>query len=96
MNGWDFVNNDASVYDPGDGDEHGTHVAGTIAAKGNDSLGVSGVNWNARIMPLKFLGPNGGTTLDAVEVINYAVKKGVKISNNSWGAAETIRLSTTR
>ncbi len=89
VNGWDFVNNDASVYDPdpvtGRGDEHGTHVAGTIAARGNNSVGVSGVNWNARIMSLKFLGKNGGTTLDAVEAINYAVDKGVKISNNSWG-----------
>ena len=89
INGWDFANDDASVYDPdpitGQGDEHGTHVAGTIAAQGNNSLGVSGVNWNARIMPLKFLGKNGGSTLDAVEAINYAIKKGVKISNNSWG-----------
>lgn len=89
VNGWDFANDDASVYDPdpvtGKGDEHGTHVAGTIAAQGNNSTGVSGVNWDARIMPLKFLGPNGGTTLDAVEAINYAVGEGVKISNNSWG-----------
>ncbi|HET7478562.1 MAG TPA: S8 family peptidase [Rubrobacteraceae bacterium] len=89
VHGWDFANNDASVYDPdpitGQGDEHGTHVAGTIAAQGNNSTGISGVNWDARIMPLKFLGANGGNTLDAVEAINYAVNKGVKISNNSWG-----------
>ena len=56
VNGWDFYNNDASVYDPdpvaGGGDEHGTHVAGTIAAEGNNSVGVVGVNWQARIMPL--------------------------------------------
>ena len=73
INGWDFINDDASVYDPdpitGEGDEHGTHVAGTIAAQGNNSTGVSGVNWDARIMALKFLGKNGGTTLDAVEAI---------------------------
>ncbi|MGB3684117.1 MAG: S8 family peptidase [Rubrobacteraceae bacterium] len=89
INGWDFLNDDASVYDPdpvsGRGDEHGTHVAGTIAAQGNNSTGVSGVNWNARIMSLKFLGKNGGSTIDAVEAINYALDKGVKISNNSWG-----------
>ncbi len=89
VNGWDFYNNNASVYDPdpvtGEGDEHGTHVAGTIAAEGNNSLGVTGVNWQARIMPLKFLGRNGGYTSDAVEAINYAVNKGAKISNNSWG-----------
>ncbi len=89
VNGWDFYNNDATVYDrdpvSGAGDEHGTHVAGTIAAEGNNNLGVVGVNWKANIMPLKFLGPNGGYTSDAVEALNYAVNKGVKISNNSWG-----------
>jgi len=85
VNGWDFANNDATVYDAADGDEHGTHVAGTIAGEGNNDLGVVGVNWKAKIMPLKFLGPNGGYTSDAVEALNYAVAKGAKISNNSWG-----------
>ncbi len=89
VNGYDFANNNASVYDPdpvtGRGDEHGTHVAGTIAAEGNNGGGVTGVNWDARIMSLKFLGNNGGYTSDAVEAINYAVKNGAKISNNSWG-----------
>ncbi|MBA3474808.1 MAG: S8 family serine peptidase [Rubrobacter sp.] len=85
VNGWDFYNNDRTVYDLGDGDKHGTHVAGTIAAEGNNNLGVVGVNWKAKIMPLKFLGPDGGYTSDAVAALNYAVNKGVKISNNSWG-----------
>ncbi len=89
VNGWDFVNNDATVYDPdpvsGAGDEHGTHVAGTITAEGNNSLGVVGVNWRTRIMPLKFLGPDGGNTSDAIKAINYAVAEGARISNNSWG-----------
>ena len=89
VNGWDFANNDATVYDPdpvsGNGDEHGTHVAGTIAAEGNNGRGITGVNWQASIMPLKFLGPRGGYTSDAVEAINYAVVNGAKISNNSWG-----------
>ena len=85
VNGWDFYHSDATVYDSGDGDEHGTHVAGTIAAEGNNSLGVVGVNWRAKIIPLKFLGPDGGYTSDAVKALNYAVAKGAKISNNSWG-----------
>ncbi len=89
VNGWDFVNDDASVYDPnpanGTGDEHGTHVAGTIAATGNNAAGVTGVSWQAKVMPLKFLGPEAGDTVDAVAALNYAVKKGVKISNHSWG-----------
>ena len=89
VNGYDFANDDASVYDPdpvsGKGDEHGTHVAGTIAAEGNNNRGVTGVNWRARIMALKFLGANGGYVSDAVEAINYAVANGAEISNNSWG-----------
>jgi subtilisin family serine protease len=88
-NGYDFANDDASVYDPdplnGAGDEHGTHVAGTIAAQGNNGTGVTGVSWEASIMVAKFLGPHGGYTSDAVEALNYAVANGAKISNNSWG-----------
>src|SRR5918999_1389655 len=85
VNGWNFAHDDASVYDAADGDNHGTHVAGTIAAQGNNGTGVTGVNWLAGIMALKFLGPNGGYTSDAVEALNYAVANGAKISNNSWG-----------
>jgi thermitase len=91
VNGWDFHNDDASVYDPvngGPGDQHGTFVAGIIAAEGNNSLGVVGVNWQAKIMVLKILGPNSGYSSDAVEAIDYAVANGAKISNNSWGGGE--------
>jgi len=89
VNGFDFANNDPTVYDPdpvtGTGDEHGTHVAGTIAAAGNNAVGISGVAWDAQIASLKFLGADGGYTSDAVEAINYAVAEGMPISNNSWG-----------
>jgi subtilisin family serine protease len=85
VNGWDFSHDDASVYDAADGDDHGTHVAGTIAGQGNNGLGVTGVNWQASIMVLKFMGSNGGYTSDAVEALNYAVANGAKISSNSWG-----------
>lgn len=91
VNGWDFYNNNASVYNSEDGDEHGTHVAGTIAAEGNNGIGVTGVAWNVKIMPLKFLGPNGGYTSDAVRAIDYALDKGAKVSNNSWGGAGASR-----
>lgn len=84
VNGWDFANNDNTVYDPADGDEHGTHVAGTIAASVNDQ-GVVGVAPNVQVMPLKFIGPFGGATSDAIEAIDYAKDAGVKLSNNSWG-----------
>lgn len=85
VNGWDFHNGDRTVYDNADVDDHGTHVAGTIAAEGNNGIGVSGVNWQARIMPLKFLGSDGGFTSDAVRAMDYAVDNGASISNHSWG-----------
>ena len=83
VRGWDFANKD---NDPMDVRGHGTHVAGTIAAKGNNSVGVTGVAWNAKIMPLKFLNDSGsGSTSNAILALNYATAKGVKLTNNSWG-----------
>jgi subtilisin family serine protease len=91
--GWDFVNNDNSVYDgngSGSTDAHGTHVAGTIGAKSN-GLGVVGVNWNVKIISAKFLGPDGGTLDDAVKAVDYFtdLKRGglsnLVALNNSWG-----------
>ena len=87
VHGWDFFHDNNSVYDRGDGDDHGTHVAGTIAARGNNGIGVTGVNWHARIMPLKFIGGGYGTSSGAIKAIDYAINKGVKISNNSYGGA---------
>lgn len=82
VRGWDFFDDDNN---PDDEDGHGTHTAGTIAAEGNNGIGVTGVTWNCKIMPLRFIGPNGGSTSDAIAALNYAVAKGVKVSNNSWG-----------
>jgi len=83
IRGWDFAYND---NDPMDVHGHGTHVAGTIAARGNNSLGVTGVMWNAKIMPIKFLNNSGsGLLSNAILAINYATNQGVKITNNSWG-----------
>ena len=90
INGWDFYWGDRTVYDPYfvEEDDHGTHVAGTLAAVA-DTLGVIGVAPNVKIMPLKFLGGDGGTSEGAIAAINYAASKGVKVSNNSWGAPGT-------
>ena len=87
--GIDTANDDS---DPFDGESHGTHVAGTIAAVGNNGVGVAGVSWNAKIMALKFLDDFGfGSTSDAIDALDYLTMmkttKGVNVvaSNNSWG-----------
>ncbi|GEM_PF-3380171 len=81
--GYDFANNDSN---PMDDYEHGTHVAGILGAVGNNGLGVTGVNWNVRIMALKFLRADGyGDTSDAVKCIEYAVSNGATLTCNSWG-----------
>jgi subtilisin family serine protease len=84
VNGWNFFDgNNNPYYGPGE-DDHGTHVSGTIAGKAN-TAGVIGVAPNVKVMPLKFIGPFGGSLDDAIAAINYAKAKGVKITNNSWG-----------
>ncbi len=79
---------------PMDDNNHGTHVSGTIAALGNNSVGVVGVNWNAKIIACKFLDSSGsGYTADAVECLNYLYILKTRTSNpvnitassNSWG-----------
>jgi subtilisin family serine protease len=94
VRGWDFVNRDNN---PADDFGHGTHCAGTVGAVGNNGLGVAGVSWSVRIMPLKFLGSDGfGTTADAISCIEYATAMGANIMSNSWGGggfSEALRLA---
>ncbi len=87
--GYDFLNNDG---DPMDDNGHGTHVSGTIAAVGNNGIGVVGLNWTTSIMALKFLGSNGqGYISDAIRAVNYATMErtvygvNIRVMNNSWG-----------
>jgi subtilisin family serine protease len=82
--GWDFHNDDATVFD-GVEDGHGTHVAGTIGATRGNSTGVAGIAGNVRLMSLKFMGADGGGTLDAIRAIDYAVANGAEVINASWG-----------
>src|SRR5688500_14449783 len=89
VNGFDA---DTNASDPMDDNGHGTHCAGIIGAEGDNNEGVTGINWNVTIMPLKFLGRGGfGTTKNAIEAINYAIdrkQKGVnvRVINASWGS----------
>ena len=93
--GYDFITDtarardgngpDADPTDPGDlsvgssSSFHGTHVAGTVGAIGNNGIGVAGVAWNVSIMPLRVLGKGGGTSFDLIQSIRYAAR----LSNNT-------------
>ena len=79
--GWDFWANDNN---PEDYNSHGTHVSGTIAARGNNGVTITGVNWNAKIMALR-MGGVVGLVGDATDAIIYAVDNGAEIINASWG-----------
>lgn len=65
---------------------HGSHCAGTIGARANNGIGVAGVNWNVRMMAVKFLDAGGsGSLADAIKAIDYATKMGAHVMSNSWG-----------
>ena len=86
--GYDFIRDPVSAGDgngidpdpedtgvggnPGGNSFHGTHVSGTVAAASNNEIGVAGVAWNARIMPLRVLGVDGGTSYDVNQALRYA------------------------
>jgi len=83
--GWNFIGNN---NDPTDDNDHGTHTSGTLGAVGNNGIGVAGVDWNARIMALKFLDSTGnGNDADAISAITYAADHGARVANNSWGGS---------
>ena len=90
VTGWDFENNDASTFD-GVGDDHGTHVSGTIGATRNNGIGVAGICGQVSMVNAKFLGANGGTTANAIKAIDYITdlktRHGLNLvaTNNSWG-----------
>jgi subtilisin family serine protease len=94
IRGWDFVNDDNN---PRDDNSHGTHCAGIAAAESDNGIGISGVSWGARVMPVKVFQSNGiGYFSDIAEGFWYAARNGATIFSNSWtssGESMTIRLA---
>ena len=89
--GWDFAGNNNTVFDDV-GDDHGTHVAGTIGAAGNNGTGISGVcQTGIKMLNAKFLGSTGGTTANAVKAVDYFTdlktrhNLNIVATSNSWG-----------
>jgi subtilisin family serine protease len=86
--GWDFVNGGNNPYDDNGEEElyHGTHVAGIIAAQGNNGVGITGICWSASLMILKILDEGGnGFVAHEIAAIEYAIDNGAKIINLSLG-----------
>ncbi|MFN7729753.1 MAG: S8 family serine peptidase [Bdellovibrio sp.] len=86
VHGMNFTEASKPVANGLDDHGHGSHCSGVIGARGDDGRGIVGLNWNVRIMPIKFLGADGGGSLEgAILAIDYATKMGAKILSNSWG-----------
>jgi subtilisin family serine protease len=81
--GWDIVGDDAS---PTDGHGHGTHVAGIVGAATNNALGVAGMGWGTKVMPVRVLDDRGeGDVWSVAQGIRYAVDHGARVINLSLG-----------
>lgn len=83
VHGWNFLDGNNNLVDQ---NGHGTHVTGILAAAGNNGVGIAGVDWNTRIMPLKVLDAQGNGSTDAsINAVYFAVNHGAKVINASWG-----------
>lgn len=88
--GWDFVNDDNDPQDT-QSDRHGTHVASVIAARGNNGLGMTGVAWQAQLVPLRVIGSGTSAAPDDVAAaVRYASTLGIRIVNMSLGGADDV------
>ncbi|MEK6321421.1 MAG: S8 family peptidase [Acidobacteriota bacterium] len=92
VNGWNFRDGTNRIFNDFREDKHGTHVAGSIGAVGNNGKGTTGVAWHVKLMSLKFLGGSDGTgsNSNAIKGINYAIDMknrgvNVRVINASFG-----------
>ncbi len=95
--GWNFRDDVDEPFEPNNPEDtsgHGTHVAGIIGARGNNDIGIAGLNWRTSLMSLKFLDRNNqGDIASAIAAVNYATMMrtsfgtNVRVLNNSWGQA---------
>lgn len=90
VHGWDFIHNTAIISDGMDGNGHGTHCAGIAAAVGNNGIGITGANPNAKILPIKVMDDDGtGDVATIVRGIDYAVASGANILSMSLGGGNS-------
>ena len=105
LHGYNFNDDNATIFSNDDRETHATHVAGIIGATGNNGLGVTGVNWTTRLMSLKILDEvTGGDAADAIKAVTYVkqmrdlwVSQGpakganVRVINASFGGTEFVQ-----
>ena len=92
--GYNAINGKGSGEDD---NGHGTHVSGIVGARGNNATGDTGTCWSTKLVAVKFMNSKGkGSTSDAIDGIEYAVKNGLKIINCSFGSSSKSVRSTTR
>src|SRR5207245_10117220 len=87
VNGWDFVDDDSDPGPAAAGEErwHGTHVAGTIGAAGDNRIGIAGVSWKVSLMVLRAIGQSGGRTDHLARAIDFAAEPGARVINAAGG-----------
>lgn len=90
---WTVANECFTGSSPRDSSWHGTHVAGTIGAATNNGTGVAGINWNAKILPIRVLGTCGGSTSDIVDAIRWAAGLTVSGAPANVNPADVINMS---